>query len=448
MVKGLCTYGFRAFVVSSLFVLGISGCDKPPVEPKVAINNSIDSPMLTELSANWLDAAKYLTLASPEQSSELKSLRYSESAECSLVYDFEVTTTTTANVAEKKPSFRKQPQTQQLLGRFELQPDTAPYTQLPAWRLHSRQIGQYTVRNDIRMPGKESQAGEFPDVLLQNTGVELQPTEVDSQLWSKLHAFGGLSQFFPRLPGVGPSKSDEMQPAQVASPLPQLRITEHLSINNEPAVVMVANAEQYAARFTVLNSGRMLHAVISRRSNVPSEQGEFVRTQVSEARLTGACEEPTLPPIGFKTSRVRNALEIYTRLVFAVHGDKNEQALPYLSQDLIDAHGADNILAMLREHIGQYGVGALGDPNLVEPVEVDGEFLRFRVVGRAENNEPESNNPVTIINYIVIEDGDSGMHVLSIASTTNQASNQAAKDSDMLEISPRRIFTASRSKAP
>lgn len=448
MVKGLCAYGFKMFVVFSVFVVSVSGCDQQSAKPVATVNDSMDSPILTELSAHWLEAAKYLTLASPEKSSELTTLQYSETAACALVYDFEVTTTTTVGVTDTKPGFRNKPQTQQLLGRFELRPETAPYTQLPAWRLHSRQLGQYTVRNEIRLPGKESKDGDYPDVLLQNTGDELQPAESESQLWSQLHPFGGLSQFFPRLPAVRLSDSGKAQPVQAASKSPELRITEHLSINHEPAVVMVATDEQFTARYIVLNSGRLLHAVISRSAKIPSEHGEFIRTQVSEARLTGACEEPTLPPIGFKTSRVRNALDTYTRLVFAVHGGQSERALPYLSQDLIDAHGADNILAMLREHIGQYGITALGDPNLVDPVEVDGEFLRFRVVGRAENANPESESPVTIVNYIVIEDSESGMHVLSIASTTNQAPNQATKDSNMLEISPRRIFTASRSKTP
>ncbi len=460
MSTGFSPNAIRLFFVFSLLLtgsgLGLLGCDSKNASSADAASPSTPSPITSaEHALLWTEAARHLTLASATDTVAGVPLRYAGSEDCPLVYDFEVTTTTTlaADSSSQAASpgapsgqavFRNRPQTRQVLGRFELRPGpaqaepTEPGEEFVTWHVHGRQLGHYIVRNEIRMPGQELQEDELENVVLQNFGHELRTTQPEPVLWNQLHPFGGLAQFFPGLPAA------DTQAGGPSAGQPALRVIERLFIDEQPALVLGATSDQFSGRYVMLTSGQMLHATTSQTDKFSTEHGEFIRTQLAEARLTGSCDGPTLPPIGQKTSRSRNALDTYTRLVFAVHGDHTDRAFSFLSQDLVDAHGAENIIALLKEHIDQYGINSLGDPRLVDPVDIDGRFLRFRVAGRAENLPSEPNTPVTVINHITIEDSESGMRVLSIASTSQQTS----QNWNMLEISPRRIFTASIAATP
>lgn len=445
MSTGFSPNAIRLFFVFSLLLigsgLGLLGCDSQNASSADAASPSLPSPLTgAEHAQLWTEAAHHLTLASATDTAANVPLRYAGSEDCPLVYDFEATTTTTrAPDSSSQAVFRNRPQTLQVLGRFELRPGpaqaepTEPGEGFVTWYVHGRQLGHYVVRNEIRMPGKELQEGELENVVLQNFGHELRTAQSAPVLWNQLHPFGGLAQFFPGLPAA------DAQAGGPSAEQPALRVIERLFIDEQPALVLGATSDQFSGRYVMLTSGQMLHATTSQTDKFSTEHGEFIRTHLAEARLTGSCDGPTLPPIGQKTSRSRNALDTYTRLVFAVHGDHTDRAFSFLSQDLVDAHGAENIIALLKEHIDQYGINSLGDPRLVDPVDIDGRFLRFRVAGRAENLPSEPNTPVTVINHITIEDSESGMRVLSIASTSQQTS----QNWNMLEISPRRIFTAS-----
>ncbi|MBA2665157.1 MAG: hypothetical protein H0U74_22915 [Bradymonadaceae bacterium] len=456
--------GPQKLALCLLFALFLGGCPGA-CSGKAAPNDANRlSPAPSELTARWAEATLKRKVAPSSPTRSHTGLRYEANAHCPLTYDFEATTSFTSAA---RPGRLSRPQIKQTLGRFDLLADAIEPTQ---WRLNNRALGQYTVRNQVRQPGKEFWPGELADAIVENQRLALVELGEPGQLWSRLGTFSGLQVFFPALPDAAAldamthwdlrfaplhDSQGQARTPRAFDPRVEVHLVEWIEIDGHEAAVLDARyafdetydgaaseSIVFFGRYVVLRSGRLLHAALSLRRALlpPPDEHEAVPievAQLAEARLSAACDGPVLDAIPHHASRTKLALDTYTKLVFALNAGNPERAAGYLATDLIATHGADQIVALLQRHVAHHGQAVLGDPGFFEPVEIDGQFLRFRIVGRAENFPDASHSAVTVINQVTIEEIDGAMSILAIGSTSIQNSEQW----NVLEISARNLYS-------
>lgn len=296
------------------------------------------------------------------------------------------------------------------------------------------------VDGGVKRPGGVQPAGSLAEVRLRLDGGQWLEVDGPTALWSAYGSFPGLVEFFPALPsdttigasapwaltihrrgdGMGVESTRGKTPMPEGMPVPEPKpntldataaVGGWLSVEGEQAVVLTSRLEhsedvngdpgtpladmksrvklQRAGEFVVLSSGRLLLADVRGTTdaettfdadNVIKQRHDLHAT----LRLLGACDGPVLKAADDVAKPEEAALQMLAELHRAVVEDDADEVAEHLAPEILEAHGRDTTLRLLREHVERHGPTVLGIAAMARSTKADGDRVHV-VLGGSSN---------------------------------------------------------------
>lgn len=425
-----------------LCIAFIGACQIPqsPEQPQAVKDDHTSASF--QLETRWSKARQGLDVKDLKGTAETASLSYRLQPDCSLVYDIDHHSEYFRTVDDVRSS----PRREQVLGRMEL---TSATSSTSRWTLRHHTLGFYHLHRGQRRASQQYWPGQLPNVLLLATPNKIIAAHEYSPLWHGMKSFSGFSLFWPELPS-----SENLSPR--AELLTWLDIDAHLAALIEVRGTLDDPSNKgkgsFVARYVVLSTGRVLHAALVQNiSQAPFATSTDAADAssldhwriIAEARLTGACDGPTLSTFEFESSRAAALLDTYMRLIQDLIHDPDGPAPllgDRLATDLIDTHQSGHLKNLFSSHITRYGIDVMGNPSRVISQTDEGDIFQIRLTGRARNIDGSS-GPVTVLTYVTAEVEDDDVRILSIRSTTDQHEEPRQRRWNILEVSPARLYS-------
>ncbi|MFU8806617.1 MAG: hypothetical protein ACNA8W_22605, partial [Bradymonadaceae bacterium] len=408
-------------LIASLLGLGM-GCRAGPSPEAPPSQRDDSTTAASQLAAMWSLASHDRQVRTLLSVPINHSLQYRLDAGCPLIYDVDFHTEHSQTLEDVKTRPRKD----QIVGRLELV--ILPESSRREWTLRHQVLGFYHMHHGLRRAGHEYWPGQLPAVRLLPHERKLESLDEASPLWHGMGGFIGFAHLWPELPSENslppsmsrstiliPSRSNQQTAAQTGE-YPSVQVLTWLEVDNQPAALLEARGTfktleddavrtgSFVARYVVLTTGALLHAGLVQNitRHRTADSAEHWRI-AAEARLTGACDAPTLAPFNHRASRIEAAMEAYLRFVHTLEAGAWDKLPAWFATDLLEAHGNEPIVELLQAHVSHYGIEVMGGPTWTDYVDGDGDLFQLQIAGRARGIGDDHDGEVTVLTHVTVE---------------------------------------------